>query len=134
MNTHNMTRDELKIRVRTLESNIDHWKAVADSRWKMILAITGRSAEKLEDLLQAQQEGWRWAAECETEVKRLNESLKQANAQAEHFERIFYLQKESNEQLVEALEEIVELYGAGKSMIWAATRACSALSKRREQA
>jgi len=102
MNTHNMTREEMKLRVRTLESNIDHWKAVADSRWKMILAITGRSAEKLEDLLQAQQEGWRWAAECEDEVKRLKECLYQMQNAAADLSK-------KNQELVEALEQIVEM-------------------------
>jgi len=132
--THDMTSEEMKVRIRSLESRLDHWKAISDLRWKMILAITGRSSETLEDLLKAQQEGWRWAAECETEVKRLTESIKQANSQAEHYEIRWISQKHLTEQLVKALEEIVERHGAGHSMVWAAATASAALLRHKEQA
>ncbi|MDO9103332.1 MAG: hypothetical protein Q7U57_00055 [Methylovulum sp.] len=99
-----MTREEMKLRIRNLESRIDHWKAVADSRWKMILALTGRSSETLEDALQAQQEGWRWAKECEEKVKELQGDLDK------HAAKELRRLHEVNQELVEALEGIVEAH------------------------
>lgn len=70
-----------------------------------------------------------WQEEAAKELRRLHEELKKANEQAEKFERLWYLRGDLNEELLEALKEIVNQHGHFEHCMWAAHIARAAIAK-----